>query len=306
MTSTISSIVENHIIPKLGKWEDDNKVEHDYLVTDIVASQVKAFFNRVAAEGGSYNKVKRPASESLVKKVVTHTRAILDVCIDDEILAKNPARGKTVKKPKTRKPVRTFLSLEEIGTLLVVARKRSFRDYVLMRVELVAGLRPGELFALRVNDVLEDRLRIDETVVIGEMQDTAKTESSLAPVPLPKRLQEELKLYIAMERIAGHSRELLFPNEIGRVMSTNNYRKRVLQEMGKEIGLPNLTFQMLRRTTATHFQEDGDIKDTQALLRHADAETTLGIYQQTITQKLTAAVQRWDDRMSLIHGGPVQ
>lgn len=56
---------------------------------------------------------------------------------------------------------------------------------------------------------------------------------------------------------------------------------------------------MLRRTTATHFQRHGEIKDAQALLRHADAATTLKHYQKKIEESLVRGVANWDAELSL-------
>jgi len=41
----------------------------------------------------------------------------------------------------------------------------SAKDQLIVRLFMVCGLRPSELFALRVNDVLDGELRIDETIV---------------------------------------------------------------------------------------------------------------------------------------------
>ncbi len=55
-----------------------------------------------------------------------------------------------------------------------------------------------------------------------------------------------------------------------------------------------LNHQVLRRTTATHFQKHGQIKDTQALLRHTKASTTLEHYQKRLDQSLITGVDQWD------------
>jgi len=59
-----------------------------------------------------------------------------------------------------------------------------------------------------------------------------------------------------------------------------------------------LNHQILRRTTGTHFQKHGKVKDTQSLLRHADAQTTLKHYQKTIEDSLRLAVESWDAELT--------
>ncbi len=48
-----------------------------------------------------------------------------------------------------------------------------------------------------------------------------------------------------------------------------NFRHRVLCKLERDLGLPKLTFQVIRRTTATLAQKMGTVKDVQGLLRHS-------------------------------------
>ena len=305
---TFRSLFKQHIIPALGRWTDGGGKQHNLLVTDIRPSQVQALFNSVSAEGGGRRykderadaTVKRPdmASHSLLKKVITHTRAVFDMLIDDDILTKNPARAKTLKRPRSKKPSKWFLSMKEIEALLRTAMCRSYRDYIIIRTDLTCGLRPSELFALRVEDLLEGRLTIDETTVLGEIKEEGKTAGATTiPIPMPALLQQQLKHYIRHEGIID-PRDFLFASEVGTVMSHDNYLDRVLKPLGKAAGIKRpVTFQVLRRTTGTHFQNYGEVKDTQALLRHSDPQTTLREYQQTITENLARATNKWDQAL---------
>ena len=45
-------------------------------------------------------------------------------------------------------------------------------------------------------------------------------------------------------------------------MDPSNYRKRVLHKLATELGLPKLTFQVIRRTIATLAQEERDSEGT--------------------------------------------
>jgi len=48
--------------------------------------------------------------------------------------------------------------------------------------------------------------------------------------------------------------------------------------------LPNLTFQIIRRSIATLAQRKGTVKDVQGLLRHSGAATTTDVYMQEIPE----------------------
>ncbi len=75
--------------------------------------------------------------------------------------------------PETREENKRFLTLKEIP---VVLGKLPFREQLIFRISLVLGLRPGELFALRWDDIDGYSLRLDESTVDGEVYPSLKTE----------------------------------------------------------------------------------------------------------------------------------
>lgn len=282
MRSTIASIAAVHIAAGLGKGKDQRGQEYDKSVAEIIPSDITAWLNAVAEKG----------SHSLVKKCLTHVRGVFDVCVDDGIVTKNPARAKTVKKPKTRAVDTTFLSIEEIMRLQHAAIRESFRDHLILQILLTCALRGSELFALRVEDVQKNQLFIDEAAIMGEIKHETKTDASKAPVPIPASLRNQLLGYIESEHIADQPRALLFPSEIGTPMSRDNYLDRKLKKLGKAANV-RVSFQILRRTVGTHLQKHGTPKDTQALMRHEDPSFTMRVYQQQINSSTAAAVDSW-------------
>ena len=73
-------------------------------------------------------------------------------------------------------------------------------------------------------------------------------------------------------------------------MGTGNYRRRGLHKLAMDLGLPKLTFQVIRRTIATLAQKKGTVKDVQGLLRHSRAATTTDVYMQEIPESVQATV----------------
>ena len=99
-------------------------------------------------------------SRSVILDFRTYMKAILDEAVEQQYLERNPA-GK-LELPKTRKPSRRALAVEEIAQLLDTM---SGLDRLIVRMFLVLGLRPGELFALRRDDrVGPNQIRIDESI----------------------------------------------------------------------------------------------------------------------------------------------
>ncbi len=82
----------------------------------------------------------------------------------------------------------------------------------------------------------------------------------------------------------------IFPNSIGGVIDTGNYRNRLLNPLAKRLGLPRLNFQILRRTMATQAQRMGSVKDIQAHIRHAKADTTANEYMQELPESVKKMV----------------
>ena len=74
-------------------------------------------------------------------------------------------------------------------------------------------------------------------------------------------------------------------------MDTGNYRNRILTPLAEKLGLPKLNFQVLRRTMATLAQGKGSVKDIQAHLRHAKADTTANEYMQDLPESVERMVE---------------
>ncbi|HTF63307.1 MAG TPA: tyrosine-type recombinase/integrase [Edaphobacter sp.] len=288
---TVNGFFTHHILPELG-----SKV-----AAKIMRSEIQQTINRIAASPNCQ-------SGSMVRKCLTQIGAVFTSAIIDKVLDVSPMIK--IDMPPTRRASERFLSLEECQRLLHVASRR---EYLIIRLFVVLGFRPGELFALRVNDLQPGRLRIDQTVVEYRLQDGAKTEGSVGDVPLPPEFESELRAYILEEKIE----DLLFPSEAGTPISPENYLDRGLKKLGvlagidvksrlvtitrgkkkgqtREVLTSALNHQVLRRTTATHFQKHGQIKDTQALLRHSEPETTLKHYQKKLEDSLVRGVEGWD------------
>ena len=133
------------------------------------------------------------------------------------------------------------------------------------------------------------KLTITETVYKGGIRPRGKTRKSLGNVHLPEPLAEELWLW--KQECPDSSRAaFVFANADGGFMDTGNYRRRVLNQLAKKLELPKLNFQLLRRTMATLAQKKGSVKDIQAHLRHAKADTSANEYMQVLPESVKQMV----------------
>ncbi len=132
-------------------------------------------------------------------------------------------------------------------------------------------------------------MHVLETAYKGSIRPWGKTKKSLGSVHLPKELADDLWLW-KQECPDSSPEAFLFPDAKGGFMDTGNYRRRVLHRLAKDLELPKLTFQVIRRTIATLAQKKGTVKDVQGLLRHLRAATTTDVYMQEIPESVQATV----------------
>ncbi len=171
------------------------------------------------------------------------------------------------------------------------------------------ALRPSELFAFRwkCHRVEAVSLTIVETIYKGKIRPYGKTKGSLAEVPIAKDLSDDLTAWRQASQEQYDKKKLkkkkkqhglppsdeeafMFPNRDGSFMDPSNYRKRVLHKLATELGLPKLTFQVIRRTIATLAQKKGTVKDVQGMMRHSRVATTTDVYMQEMPEGVRATV----------------
>jgi integrase len=137
-----------------------------------------------------------------------------------------------------------------------------------LRILAVCGLRAAEILVLRIEDFEGTQLRIDEA--LKERQwgadriGNTKTKESDNYVPVPPDLAREIEAWIAGHPDHDDSRAFLFPNSNGTAFSVGNYLKRHLKPLAERAGVRDLTHQAFRRTSSTHMQNHGTVKDMQA------------------------------------------
>ena len=215
------------------------------------------------------NKIAAKYSKSLVDKVRTWVRAVLEEAVEQEFLTKNPARKLVM--PPTRETCKRFLTKAEYHKLVAALDRR---DRLILRLFVLCAFRPGELFALRWRCFQNGCLKIEEAVYRGKMG-KPKTRGSVSAVVLPHSLAQDLQKWF---EASGYPEPdaFIFPSSADKPIDGHNYLHRdVLRPAADRAGIQGITFQCLRRTFATHFHCVGTVKDQQTQMRHASAQTTM-------------------------------
>ncbi len=184
--------------------------------------------------------------------------------------------------------------------------KLSLRDRILLELDRTNALRPSELFAFRWKrfDYQASTLTVAETVYKGSIRDWGKTKKSLAVIHVPRELADDLYAWrlqceqraretAARDKSKSSALSLdafIFANEAGGFLDTDNFRNRVLHKVARDLKLPKLTFQVIRRTIATLAQKKGTVKDVQGVLRHSRTATTTDVYMQEIPESVQSTI----------------
>ena len=250
----------------------------DTLLGDLDKFGLQTYLNEIAPD----------FSKSVLTKIRVYLNSILSEAVELEMLVKNPAAKLAVPR-SGKKVARLHLTPEQVPYVLF---QLSDRDRLIVRMFLVLGLRPGELFALRWNDKEPNSLRIDSSITEGQEVET-KTEGSDSFVWVPASIDAELEFWHGACKDAGPD-AFIFPSARGTAISTNNFLFRVLKEAGKKAGIPEVTHQMLRRPCSTYMAQITSVKDVQAHLRHTNAKTTLEHYIKSVPASVRIAVEALD------------
>jgi integrase len=121
-------------------------------------------------------------------------------------------------------------------------------DYLVWRLLILTGARPGEVLPLDRSDLRPDGLMIDQALVRGKLKLPKRNKTRVAALPESLRIEIE-------DWLAGHGSRLIFPSPTGKVYCANSDDILGIIERGRAI-IPDLTFRMCRTTFASLFEGD--------------------------------------------------
>jgi integrase len=252
--------------------------------------------------GRTYERRRRPLSNTSINAMITLLGQILQQAVDYELIGRNPVRvgGRSARFLKRTRPRRTFLEVDEFRALLDAAGEleaEARNDYkglgrrAMVATLGLAGLRISELMDLKVAqvDLTRGRFKLAD----------AKTEAGVREVEISLFLRDEL-LEFVMDR---HARELphgpsdyFFGTGTGNRRDPDRFRDRILARAVERANvnrfgagqpcLPEITPHSLRRTWATFAAMIGrDPKWIAAQIGHVSPAFTFSVYQQVATRR---------------------
>ncbi|MDT0181461.1 site-specific integrase [Microbacterium sp. ARD31] len=269
-----------HVAPVWGDRE----------LSSIHKSEVQAWVSDMATR----------RSRSVVMRALGVLAGIIDVAVDDNRIAVNPARNlRTLPQRGLSKP-RVYLSHEQVSTLAANSAHPT-----LVLVLAYTGLRWGEATALRVRHVspARHRFNVEENAVLVKWQIHVGTPKSheRRSVPYPERLAPLIKAACADKGPDG----LLFGNGVTHMKHESDDRSwfatSVRRARKEDPSIPRLTPHDLRHTAASLAISAGaNVKAVQRMLGHASAAMTLDTYPDLFDDDLDGVAQRLNAAMSEI------
>ena len=284
--------MEEYTIPRIGTTK----------LNKLTSREIQKLYKDLLENGRTreQQRKKQPGlSGSTVRGVHIMLHSALDRAVKERLLVRNPADGCVV--PKAHHQEMKTLHPEGLKAYLDSADKRG--ALAMFYLELVSGIRKGELVALRWEDlnIAEKTISVSKQATKDEAGNLVvtrpKTENSVRQISIP---QEAVDLLI-QEHAKHPSNPWLFPSSRTGAMYHPDSVATLHQRILKDAGLEHLRFHDLRHTFATLALQNGvDNKTVSAMLGHYDAGFTLRTYTHTTRQKQDEAAQTMGNLMAQV------
>ena len=284
--------MEEYTIPRIGTTK----------LNKLTSREIQKLYKDLLENGRLRKKQRKKhpgLSSSTVRGVHIMLHSALDRAVKERLLIRNPADGCVV--PKAQHQEMKTLRPEDLKAYLDAAEKRG--ALAMFYLELVSGIRKGELVALRWEDLDIPSKTISVSKQATKDEDNhlivarPKTENSIRLISIP---QEAVELLVR-EHAKHPGNPWLFPSSRTGGMYHPDSVATLHQRILKDAGLEHLRFHDLRHTFATLALQNGvDIKTVSAMLGHYDAGFTLRTYTHTTRQKQDEAAQTMGNLMAQV------
>ncbi|HZO71134.1 MAG TPA: tyrosine-type recombinase/integrase [Ktedonobacteraceae bacterium] len=274
--------LDRHILPSLGNIQLQKLTPED--IQNLYADKQKSGL--------------RPASILIMHTVL---RGSLANALKWNLVSRNVAV--LVSIPRQESSPAYGLSVEEAQQLVTTIRGHRFEAIFILA--LTTGMRRGELFGLRWNDINMERgiLYVRRTAnwygKMGLVENDPKTKTSHRQIMLSEPALEVLKnhrMKQEQERLAQgdrwQNRNLVFCSKYGNFLVPDTLRRN-LNKVLQDAGLPHIRFHDLRHSAATVMLTMGvHPKIVQEMLGHSTIAMTIDTYSHLIPSMQKEAIDK--------------
>lgn len=317
--SDYNALIERYIAPALGNRR----------LSEVSAREVERLYTRMSTpkEGGGLG-----LAPGTVHHVHSLLHASLRKAVRQRLIPTNPAAA--TERPPVKRKRFTALTPDQVGTLFQAAKcypgdpavikakgsdshtGQRDRFYALFVLLAMCGLRPGEAYALRWEDLdLHDALlHVRRTLVnrssIGKHFELPKTDKSARTLDLPTTVVDALREHRrqqAEERLAAgpvwEDADLVFCTTIGTVIEHQNVVKRHFKPLLRAAGLPDVRLYDLRHSYASLRHVAGhSLLQVSRGLGHSTIKLTADTYSKLFREEERKAAADLDRMLSQTSG----
>lgn len=272
-------------------------------INSLVKSDIQLLIDNAADNNYKYER------QNKIKVILSD---MFSRAMEDELMIKNPAQG---TKLRADKQINAFALSVEQQDVFFEACKGTFYDN-LYNVAVNTGLRPGELFALTLQDIDFENgyINVNKTLVYQKYLDDEsktfhieppKTQQSYRKVPINSECQKYLEKQLELKEIVKHKRpkeqnNFLFVTKFNTPLNSQIYTDSI-KAVVKQINLtrsyvdefPKFSGHTFRHTFATRCFEAGvQPKVVQSYLGHATLKMTMDLYTHVTDEKASNDIER--------------
>jgi len=281
------TILKNHVLPVFGKTP----------VTEINRMMVKRFL---------MDKTNAGFAASTVTHMKNTIGGVLNLAVDDEIIAGNPAHrlGKVIRSKSLRIEIDP-LNREELSHFLTTFKDNYPSLYPLALTLARTGMRLGEALALQWGDIdFRGRfINIQRGFSRGRLG-TPKNHKS-RKVDMSQQLADTLR-HLRHERKAealkkgwGSVPDWVFVSTTGTPLDPSHFRNRVFNRVIEKTGLRKIRVHDLRHSYASLLIQAGEsLAYVRDQLGHHSIKVTVDIYGHLAPEGNKAAVDHLDDEIT--------
>ncbi|MFA7560253.1 MAG: tyrosine-type recombinase/integrase [Sphaerochaeta sp.] len=289
---TRNNMIQNHILPLAKK---------DLLLSEVTLNTIENFQLTLVEQGSlSFSTINIIMSALRVALTEAQRRGLID-----------SRRSVTVQPLSVKHNRRGILSEGELHDFMAYAKEHSEkRIYLACLLSLLTGMRSGELRALQVDNLGDDRIMIEHAYAdIGGLKEPKGKRSRI--VPCPTFLIEELRT-LAYSNPYDHEHELVFWSKRGgRFVSSHYFSSRFKEELiasgvfdEVELEKRNISFHSLRHMANTLLRGHVDEHVLRLTIGHS-SEQLSDLYTHLSQRGLTSVALAQEQTILALLNTPV-